>query len=127
MNKIKSILTRELLSVVFGKEVALDDNIQITETIIHYSNVTHMSEINIYELANKCKIWALTQNCSIMSTFKHTFGHARVEWYEKGHFDKFNQARELNFYSSWFKEENEALAVISASQWILDQVIGVSE
>ena len=75
----------------------------------------------IYNLAHMCKMWALTQNCSIMSTFKHTLGHARVEWYEKGHKDKFGQIREFSLTSEWFKADTEADAIFKACSWILGE------
>ena len=53
-------ISKELLSEVLGRQVALDGNIQIANTVVHYSDTTHMSSINIYELVHRCKKWART-------------------------------------------------------------------
>lgn len=110
-------MTKELENIIFGEYY---DNLQQynTEQILHDSNT-----MSANDFASICKKWALTQNCSIVSTFKHTLGYARVEWYEKGHKDKFNQGREFSLNSEWFKASTEPDAIILACQYILDAQI----
>ena len=105
------MISKELLSEVLGKKVALDNNIQITRTTVHYSNVTHMAEINIYELAHKCKEWAISKNCRIFSEVqysKHTKG-ARVEMVVYKGKDQV------------FISDMEPKAIFKACEWILKE------
>lgn len=77
--------------------------------------------VDIHNLANKCKKWAIKQNYIINSTIKYTFGYAQVEWYEKGHFDKHGKPKEFTFYSDWFQSENnnEPDAIFQATEFII--------
>lgn len=107
-------MTKELANIILGEDYDSLDMYN-TDQIMNDSNT-----MSANDFAAKCKKWALTQNCSIMSTFKHTLGHAQVEWYEKGHTDKFNQGREFSLNSGWFKAPNEPEAIIMACEWILN-------
>ena len=51
-------ISKELLEEVIGEGAGADGNIQITNDTIHYSNVTHMSNMSIYEFMYLCKEWA---------------------------------------------------------------------
>lgn len=118
------MISKELLSEVLGYEVLRYDGIHhdYIEDGVEYT----LYPLNIYELAHKCKEWALKQGDRgyiIHSNISHTFGRARVEWYEKNHYDQHNQYRELTFYSEWFEAENnnEPEAIKKACEWILDK------
>ena len=95
-------ISKELLSEVLGKEVAQDNNIQIATPIVHYSNITHMSSINIYELAHKCKEWAWDNGYTIKS-YK-----SDEDWW----------AMIRNMY---INTTTEPEAIFKACEWILEQ------
>lgn len=104
-------------------EIKFDDEVN---EVLFYTDCEYYNSINIYELVHLCKIWALKQGDRgyiIHSNISHTFGKARVEWYEKNHYDQHNQYRELTFYSEWFEAENnnEPETVFKACKWILEQ------
>ena len=103
------ILNKELLSLILdNKGAGADDNIQITGDVIHYSNITYMSKISSYELANKCK-----------STFIH---------YGKGYcissFIDFDGTWFANISGAIFKQRfqgtSEPEVIFEAAQWIID-------
>ncbi len=63
--------SKELLQRVFShklkREVKYgeDDNIKITGNILHFSTVTYMDSINIYEFIHDIKIWAFSKGYEI--------------------------------------------------------------
>ena len=103
-------------------------DISIKEDTIKFSWNTQTGKVDGYidrhNLAYKCKKFAVKHNCLISSTVKHTFGYARVEWYEKNHEDKFKRYRELDFTSDWFKakDDSEPDAIFMATEWLLKYV-----
>lgn len=121
------MISKDLATEILGYKVTQEPQKYGNEISFHYmftKDVEAHQYLNIYELANMCKEWALKQGNKgyiIHSNISHTFGKARVEWYEKNHYDQHNQYRELTFYSEWFEAENnnEPEAVFKACEWIL--------
>ncbi len=76
------MISKELLSEVLGIEGMLEIIISGKEVDFHYGDIntsTIMDTINIYELAHKCKEWALKQGYEIVElshnieVYKHSF------------------------------------------------------
>lgn len=67
-------------------------------------------DINIYLLANMCKIWALEHDCQLLSCLKSK-DRAICDIYSNKHNCKFTH------YA-----ETESEAIFKASQWILEQI-----
>ena len=64
------MITNELLSAVLKeKRVILDYEISNSKTEIHYGHIDIEEDgfINIYELAHKCKEWALKHHYKVIS------------------------------------------------------------
>lgn len=95
--------------------------------LIHYSQPCVImdgswveSEVNVYELAYKCKEWALKQNCSIESTYRNTIGLAWVVYNVKyDGYDKFGIKHE-HTYKKEFHSDTEPEAIFKACEWILE-------
>lgn len=117
-----SIISKELLSEVFNKEIKYD-NIKINEVIlidgfnIIYGRKNNCCDeilpiqINIYELAHKCKEWADNRGYIVVAYISDSKGWADLK-YERN----FKQVHDL----STFRAETEVEAIFAACQWILD-------
>jgi len=117
------MISKELLSEVLGVKVVKVYSVNKLNEL-SYELAGGELKINIHELANNVKEWALTidRGYTIDSCMKHTKGKARVGWYEKNHIDKHGTYREHQFYSEWFEADNnlEHEAIFEAGQWILE-------
>jgi hypothetical protein len=102
------MISKELLSEVLNKPVTLlrvvEDGTDYLASIVY----TEHGKMNIYELAHKCKDWALMHDFSIKSTydFTHTC-FASVYGLQRGSY--FN-----------VQADAEPEAIFKACQWILD-------
>ena len=119
------MISKELLSEVLGE---IQEFSYLTDGIYYclLGDFDEWHTINIYELAHKCKEWALRQGArgySIDSVIKSTKGYARVGWYEKNHKDQHGQYREHQFYSEWFEadDNSEPEAIFYACEWIRNE------
>lgn len=109
------MISKELLSEVFGeKRVILDYEVSINKTEIHYGHkdIDEDGFINIYELANKCKEWALSQGY-MMKIENHYLNSIQIQIRKSVANSKY-----IEPWKKTFKSEVEA--VIKACQWILD-------
>lgn len=130
---METIINKELISValrMYPQYSSTDEctgNIQYRTgtNVVHFEvNSNSMQQINIYELAHKCKEWALTQECSIESTFRHTIGLAWVVYTIKYNgYDRFGNKRE-HTYKQEFYSDTEPNSIFVACQWVLDSSIG---
>lgn len=136
----KPTISKELLSRVIGNEVLevlgeksfgnRDNYLQWRyDNTIKIGSVTAVARdggiesMNIYQLAHKCKEWALTKNCSIESTFRNTIGLAWVVYTVKyDGYDRFGFKRE-HTYKQEFHADTEPEAIFKACQWILDNKV----
>ena len=103
------MISKELLSAVLKeKRVILDYEISISKNEIHYGHIDIEEDgfINIYELAHKCKEWALNLGYILYSA---------VHGYEC-YIDSRNFIRNTPIR---FLAESEPEAIFKACEWIL--------
>ena len=119
---MKTSLTNELIREVLNvnvqtkihKDDLCSDNILIYWEFDGYHNKCR--NINIYELANKCKQWASTHNYSVMSGWEmtHWGGAYRVDVYRNSN----------NILFSMSTVETEPDAIFEACEWIRNKLKG---
>lgn len=115
---MQNLISNELLSEVFNKNVIYtriyNQNIlNITWDIDKKLNVG--TNINIYELANKCKEWATKHNFHLVSW---TISYEAVK--NKGYCQTHNTQDSTKENDKPFRESTEIKAIFKACQWILD-------
>jgi hypothetical protein len=106
---MEKMISKELLSEVLGIDKRLCRIDEIKENYIFFYTMTNAGEfqnyINIYELAHKCKEWALTEDKCLSSTPYH---------------------KELYVCTilgdEMFEAETEPEAIFKACEWILEQI-----
>ena len=106
------MISKELLSAVLKeKRVILDYEISISKNEIHYGHIDIEEDgfINIYELAHKCKEWALEHDCELLSCIRSK-DRAICDIYSDKYDCKFTH------YG-----ETEPEAIFRACQWILNK------
>ena len=116
------MISKELLSEILNNKKKYDSNLYIepivrikyegsgikynfSDGVINKSSLMHDGEINIHELAHKCKDWAFVKHDYIISS------------YNKG------SESVATFYNKDFGvfcSETEPEAIFKACQWILD-------
>jgi hypothetical protein len=114
--------SKELLSEVL--KVETDSPNILNENILAYgdcsdddgSGVCRYTEINIYELAHKCKEWAKANGYAIWTTYE---GHCKFGKEAQN----INKLYNLygNIFSGCDRPISESDSVFAACQWILDQ------
>lgn len=125
------MISKELMSEVLGYRVL--SNILIQEEIIIKLNFEYFQtkyendEINIYELAYKCKEWACKKGYSIISISDFDIRHDTIDNYDKYYFTAYIN---MNLFPELNKKEythlhdinssTEPEAIFKACQWILD-------
>jgi hypothetical protein len=110
------MITKKLLSEVLQMEVLeteVEDNILIYLT--PYKNFQNKNEINIYELAHKCKEWAILLGYEL---------HSKIECTKEGMCDIQLFTSEPGFTSrntvAFRYGDAEPEAIFRACQWILE-------
>ena len=112
--------SKELLSEVFALKINLVETDEHRRKIYYYCNqfgkIT--GEINIYELAHKCKEWATSKGYIMLSYMEDDktgyvslgdlFGKTKV---------KLPQPKD----SFWFEADTELEAIFKACEWIMEQ------
>ena len=111
------MISKELLSEVIKRNIiniktSLDDYI-INENIVRYwddKSVVHF-EINIYELAHKCKEWALKK------------GYPFNVLYRYDYWDRCEPKYDIDLYNhrKSFRDDIEYNAIFKACEWILQK------
>lgn len=119
-------MKKELFVEILGTDTSdiLYDNYEVVieEEIAYLRNKNafyNHRKVCVYRLAHMCKEWALDQNVSISSTFKHTYGYAWVEWYVEYKNSRFGYHQGHN-YKNEFQAETEPEAIFKACEWILE-------
>lgn len=110
------MISKELLSEVFGeKRVILDYEVSINKTEIHYGHkdIDEDGFINIYELAYKCKEWAIGEYGFSLHSFPCPDDTYTCEIY------KFHKSTGYVIVD-WFNCLSEVESIFKACQWILD-------
>ena len=75
------LISKELLSKVLNRNIL---KIKIFSNCVGYFYDEKYDEINIFELAHKCKEWALNKNYEIWSVSKNKRGEAQIEHFKNG-------------------------------------------
>lgn len=117
MNKIE--ISRELLSEVL--ELKRIDEIYIEDNILYFCELN--KGINTYELAHKCKEWAMSKGYQIISGLsdepayrpKDERAYSKVLWYEGDDIHR-------EYKDMYFMANTEVKAVIKASEYILKEL-----
>lgn len=109
------MISKELLGEVLNKEVSIWDKYEIKGNVLEIgihlpSGGRFYKEVNIYELAHKCKEWAYENNYYIYSIF--TFAGEGSAYITKDE----NISKHLSSFSGDYEPE----AIFKACQWILD-------
>jgi hypothetical protein len=106
------MITRELLSEVLGFEI---ENLWVDGCLIVWKE-DGMSEINIHELAHKCKEWAFWDDYYVITKFRMPDIYREEKKIDCG-FELYQQDN-LVKQSWWIDTEPEA--IFQTCQWILD-------
>ena len=113
------MISKELLSAVLKeKRVILDYEISISKNEIHYGHIDIEEDgfINIYELAHKCKEWAVN-----LSPNKHALS-SYARWGDIRNYKKTNGSYYICQHlvsGIQFEAESEPEAIFKACEWIL--------
>ena len=109
------MISKELLSEVLNnKKILLSKNdLLIEDNVLLFDNkCNYLVNINIYELAHKCKEWILINKYKIF-----IYSDDNSEWYCQVQLvDADEQPKE------WSVAETEPEAIFKACEWILEQI-----
>jgi len=111
------MISKELLSEVLGVEVCEAPHKSIVSPIIAYkykdTEGRYQKQINIHELAHKCKVWALNREVMFMS-YTHKHGAECV-------YHPYSHNNEISYRKIFSADGGtEPEAIFKACQWILD-------
>ena len=124
---MEAIISKELLSEILDKKAVVDDisNIELKENTITFiedywdedegSGFYRNHTINIYELAHKCKEWALSKGYILMSKPRTSSSFATCVFCKNGKCDY-----EDDLWND-FRAGTEPEAIFKACEWILNQ------
>ena len=115
------MISKELLNEVLGDIISVIHGIDKgNELLFHLESNSVLHNINIYELAHKCKEWAFHRHYEL-STWKTTkepkseYGNSK--WNEKM-IEKTRWVTSLGLHYTFAETEPES--IFKACQWILD-------
>ena len=114
------MISKELLSKVLEENISevykmgSNPNFKQNTLLFKLYGCGELCNINIYELAHKCKEWAYTQGYIIFSKIRLNSSYASCYFHNIGKHDY-----EDNFHND-FRAETESEAIFKACQWILD-------
>ena len=114
---MNDVISKELLREVLGYKVEYVEECEHRDNIIgiwNNINSTPIKELNIYELAHKCKEWAYKKGYILMSTIRTNSSLAICEFSKSGKHDY-----EDELYNN-FRTHTEHEAVFLACKWILE-------
>ena len=117
MNFKELEISDELLCEILGCDVV---KTEIKDNTLKYDcdfcDVVTFRNINIYELAFKCKEWAYTKSNYTLETSSNPFGgFCIIEIYQ------IDVEKLYNKPDSIYRGKNEVEAIIKACEWILEQ------
>ena len=118
MNRIG--ISKELLSKVL--ELKRIDEIYIEDNILHFCELN--KGINIYELAHKCKEWAMDKGYQIISGLADNPAHRSSEEkaYAKINHYSGDSIDNLKYKYKIIIANTEVEAVIKASEYVLKEI-----
>ena len=110
------MISRELISRVLNLNITLVDTkySETTKRIRYVTSDNNDYYIDVYNLAHKCKEWALKNDCQLLSCIKES--NSLCDIYSNTYNCKFTH------YA-----DTEAEAIFKACQWVLKQQSGCSE
>lgn len=119
-------ISKELLSEVLGKRVhstqTSKDNYTIDKNAIrvHFVDSMYFYDINIHELAHKCKDWLWNKNIDFTVLFSRC--HSPCRRVVEVHLDKDIYSVGKSLHEGVFRgsDETELTAIFKACQFILD-------
>lgn len=112
------MISKELLGEVLERDVDKVKDIEANTLIygcVHSDG--WYDEINIYELAHKCKEWAYSQGYIISSGLTPVLGVNKDGWAEV-----FSSSTPLDGKLHTFKQLSEPEAIFKASEYILKEI-----
>lgn len=121
---MENLISKELLREVLNKKVVeicntydtlINDNFIDTERELAFkyksNNASILNDtINIYELAHKCKEWALNKGYTLLTKNKECLIYSVEEVYDV--------VECLNQYEEYFEADTEYEAIFKACEWI---------
>ena len=111
-------MDKKLLATLL--DVPIITSAYVCQDEVYYSTYTlptiKYKTIGLDKLGSMCKSLILKENMSIVSTFRHTFGQARLEWNEEMGFDRLGCQKQHSYHSDWQKAETEPEAIFKASE-----------
>ena len=109
------MISKELLSEVLNLNITYIE--RCNNSIIYKISVyDREEEVNIYELAHKCKEWAYSQGYIISSGLTPVLGVNKDGWAEV-----FSSSTPLDGKLHTFKQLSEPEAVFKACEWIFKE------
>ena len=104
------IISKELLSEVLSCEIIevyINEDSNTNNISFDWISIQskHRAEINIHELAHRCKEWAINNEYTILSGYKTGRGYVYI--------------REIDSPAGW-QQKTEPEAIFKACQWIYD-------
>ena len=113
------MISKKLLSEVLELKTTKDFNFEIEDNYVCISDYgEQLFEINIYELAHKCKEWASKYNFHLISW---TISYEAVK--DKGYCQTHNTQDATKESDKPFSESTEIEAIFKACEWILKERI----
>lgn len=109
----KELSTIDLLNGISTINMGINNTIQMSYYETHLKCMCGLYEINIYELAFKCKEWAAKQYYSVNS------GWSMTHWGGTYHVEVIREANKIKVLFSQ-SQDSEPEAIFKACQWILD-------
>ena len=118
MNRIE--INEDLLSEVL--ELKRIDKIYIEDNILYFCELN--KGINIYELAHKCKEWAMKKGFQIISGLSDepAYRSSDEKAYAKINYYSEDEIGNREYKDMYFMANSEVEAVIKASEWILKEL-----
>ena len=118
MNRIE--INEDLLSEVL--ELKRIDKIYIEDNILYFCELN--KGINIYELAHKCKEWAMNKGFQIISGLSDepAYRSSDEKAYAKINYYSEDEIGNREYKDMYFMANTEVEAVIKASEYILKEI-----
>lgn len=106
---MNNVISKELLSEVLGNGIYT--HVSLDNCVVSWNNAKEDESINIYELANKCKEWAVVKQFYNIATLLDYTGHTCIIRQDP-----------ITFLNTElrFRAGTEPDAIFKACQWILD-------
>ncbi|MFW9625124.1 MAG: hypothetical protein ACMV1K_00155 [Sulfurospirillum sp.] len=119
---MKTLPSKELLSEVLGKDAKFHKYIEDRSVVLYIQDIADCREINIYELAHKCKEWASLYGYDLFShRFNEHASYAYLDLDMKNVVPSNNKYIFIGNYIKEFEADTEPEAIFKACEWIMEQ------